>query len=80
VTRAGRPVRLVDTIGAGDAFTSGLLGALARHGVHDAAALAGADLGAVLDEAVLAAALTCERAGADPPTAAEVAAARASRY
>lgn len=75
--RAARPVALVDTIGAGDAFTSGLLAALARAGVRDAAGLAAADLGAALDEAILVAALTCERAGADPPTAAELAAARA---
>jgi len=76
ITRPGRPVQLVDTIGAGDAFTSGLLSALAGAGVHDADTLAGADLGAALDEAILVAALTCERAGADPPTAAEVDAAR----
>jgi fructokinase len=74
--RPARPVRLVDTIGAGDAFTAGLLDALARAGVRDAASLGTADLGGALDEAVLVAALTCERAGADPPTAAEVAAAR----
>ena len=76
IIRPGRAIRLVDTIGAGDAFTSGLLSALAGAGVHDPATLAGADLGAALDEAILVAALTCERAGADPPTAAEVAAAR----
>jgi fructokinase len=70
---AARPVRLVDTIGAGDAFTSGLLDALARAAVHDSPSLAAADLGAALEEAVLVAALTCERAGADPPTAAELA-------
>ena len=71
-----RPVRLVDTIGAGDAFTSGLLDALARAGVRDPVSLAAADLGAALDEAVVVAALTCERAGADPPTTAELARAR----
>lgn len=74
--RPGRRVDVVDTIGAGDAFTSGLLSALAGAGVHDAATLAAADLTAALDEAILVAALTCERAGADPPTAAEVAARR----
>jgi fructokinase len=74
--RPARQVQLVDTIGAGDAFTSGLLDALARSGVRDAASLAAADLGAALDEAILVAALTCERAGADPPTAQEVARAR----
>jgi fructokinase len=71
--RPVRPVQLVDTIGAGDAFTSGLLDALARAGVRDPASLATVDLGAALDEAILVAALTCERAGADPPTAAEIA-------
>jgi fructokinase len=76
LVRAARPVRLVDTIGAGDAFTSGLLSALASAGVHDATTLAAADLGRALDEAILVAALTCERAGADPPSSAEVAAAR----
>jgi fructokinase len=75
VERPTPAIRLVDTIGAGDAFTSGLLGALARGGVRDAPGLAGADLVAALDEAILVAALTCERAGADPPTAADVAAA-----
>lgn len=74
--RPARPVRLVDTIGAGDAFTSGLLDALARAGVDGPASLAAADLGAALDEAVLVAGLTCERAGAEPPTAAELAGAR----
>lgn len=76
IEHPGRKVDVVDTIGAGDAFTSGLLHALARAGVHDVATLAAADLAAALDEAVLVAALTCERAGADPPTAAEVAARR----
>jgi fructokinase len=73
--RPAREIRLVDTIGAGDAFTSGLLGALARTGVRDAPGLAAADLVEALDEAILVAALTCERAGADPPTAAELEAA-----
>jgi len=76
IERPGRPVEVVDTIGAGDAFTSGLLSALAAAGVHDAAALAAADLETALDEAILVAALTCERAGAEPPTAAELAARR----
>jgi fructokinase len=58
---------------------AGLLGALARAGVPDTRPLGAVDLGAALDEAILVAALTCERAGADPPTAAEVDAARAGR-
>jgi sugar/nucleoside kinase (ribokinase family) len=76
VERPSRKVEVVDTIGAGDAFTAGLLSALARAGVHGAAALAAAELTPAPDEAILVAALTCERAGADPPTAAEVAARR----
>ncbi len=68
--RPGRQVRLADTIGAGDAFTAGLLGALARRGLHTPARLAGcsaARLGDAADEAILISALTCERIGADPP-------------
>lgn len=76
IVRPVRPIQLVDTIGAGDAFTSGLLSALARSGVRDAATLAAADLGTAVDAANLVAALTCERAGADPPTAAEAGANR----
>lgn len=76
VERSARKVQLVDTIGAGDAFTAGMLSALSVAGVRDAEQLAAANLDAVLDEAILVAALTCERAGADPPTSAEVARAR----
>jgi fructokinase len=74
--RPARTIELVDTIGAGDAFMSGLLGALAAGGITDAGGLAAVDLAGPLDEAILAAALTCERAGADPPTAAEIELAR----
>ena len=77
VHRDSPPIQLVDTLGAGDAFSSGLLGALAERGAlgRGAAGLAGVDLPAVLDRACLVAALTCARAGADPPTRAEVQAA-----
>jgi len=73
VHRAGRPVRVVDTIGAGDAFTAGLLGGLVRRGLQHPESLRGcgpARLAAVVDEAILVSALTCERIGADPPYAA----------
>jgi fructokinase len=73
--RPGRPVDVVDTIGAGDAFTSGLLNGLARRGLHrDGAigAIADAAMADVLDEAILVASVTCERAGADPPRADEL--------
>jgi len=71
--RPGRAVHVVDTIGAGDAFTAGLLNGLVRRHLHAPASVAtisDAALTDVLDEAVLVSALTCERAGADPPRAA----------
>jgi fructokinase len=76
VSRPARAVTIADTVGAGDAFTSGLLDALARAGRLSPAALeAGLDvaaLGRLLDEAGLVAALTCARAGANPPWRAEL--------
>ncbi|HEV7654316.1 MAG TPA: carbohydrate kinase [Mycobacteriales bacterium] len=75
VHRDAPEVTVVDTVGAGDAFSSGLLGALAERGAlgRGGAGLAGIDLPGVLDRAGLVAALTCARPGADPPTLAEVA-------
>jgi len=70
--RAPRPVEVVDTIGAGDAFMSGLLDALHRSGRLSRAGLAGMDWTEVLDAAGLVAALTCGRAGANPPRRAEL--------
>lgn len=71
----GRRVRVADTIGAGDAFTAGLLGGLARRGLHAPETLRScpsarleALLADVAGEAVLVSALTCERVGADPPS------------
>jgi fructokinase len=75
VRRPGRRVKVVDTVGAGDSFTSALLAGLHRRGLlgldrrEALRAIDTATLGAVLDEAVLASALTCTRPGADPPTA-----------
>jgi fructokinase len=69
--RPGRPVAVVDTIGAGDAFESGLLSGIAHAteprpgGVER---LSDDDLLAVLDRAILVSALTCQREGADPPS------------
>ena len=74
----GRPVAVVDTIGAGDAFTSGLLAGLHRRGLlgpERRAQLTAIDrdtLAEVLDEAVVAAAITCTRRGANPPSASEL--------
>jgi fructokinase len=65
-------VKVVDTIGAGDAFCAGFLAAW-RASVR--AGAASDDLYAVADAAalgVLVASMTCERAGASPPTLEEV--------
>ena len=75
VSSPAYPAPVVDTVGAGDAFMSGLLDALARRGLltpdrlaapSDAATLAG-----VLADAALIAGITCSRPGADPPRRAE---------
>lgn len=70
LTVASLPVDVVDTVGAGDAFTSGLLAALDDRGLLDRAALRRADAGTlreVLAFAARVAAVTCTRHGADPP-------------
>jgi len=85
--RPGRPlvrrdpprVEVVDTVGAGDTLAAGLFSGLVRTGTLTRQALTELpddDLAALLDDAALAAALACTRAGADPPTAAELEAAR----
>jgi fructokinase len=68
--RPARRVAVVDTIGAGDAFTAGLLTGLIRRRLHGAGRLAEVSdetLARIIDDAVLISAVTCERAGADPP-------------
>ena len=78
------PIDLVDTVGAGDSFTSGLLDGLHRSDLVGAArrdALAGIDratLESVVEEAALIAAITCSRPGADPPSRPELDAALAA--
>lgn len=67
-------IELVDTVGAGDSLMAALLAQLnARDllGATRLAGLTGDDLRDVVDYAVKAAAITCTRHGADPPTAAE---------
>jgi fructokinase len=72
VHRPGRKVRVADTVGAGDSFTAGLLGALIRRELHTPDSLRHASLetlAAAADDAILVSSLTCERIGADPPVA-----------
>jgi fructokinase len=77
----GRPVSVVDTVGAGDSFMAALLAGLATRDLLGAVrrpalrALGSETIEALLGDAVTASALTCTRAGADPPTSAELAAA-----
>lgn len=66
----GRTVDVADTVGAGDAFTAGLLSALAQRGLQTPARMAQlstTELADCLTEAVLVSSLTCQKAGADPP-------------
>lgn len=68
-------VTVVDTVGAGDAFSAGLLAGLAERGVTSRAALLDLppdQLEAALRFAAAVAALTCARAGANPPLLGEV--------
>jgi fructokinase len=69
-------VPTVDTVGAGDAFMAGLLAALTTAGGLSPTTLpdvlADDRLTEVLNSAATAAALTCTRPGADPPTALEL--------
>lgn len=80
VSVPSRPVRVADTVGAGDSFMAGLIDGLWGAGLlgPDArAALRAVDeatLRSVLERCAVIAAITVGRPGADPPTAAEVAA------
>jgi fructokinase len=69
-------VTVVDTVGAGDTFTAGLLAAMADDGALGRPGLAfhREALGRWLAFSVRAASLTCTRAGCEPPTRADVAA------
>ena len=90
IARPGRPllhreppsVTVADTVGAGDSLAAGLLTGLLDAGVTSRAALEelpDARLLALVDDAALVAALNCTRVGADPPTRAELEAARSAR-
>jgi fructokinase len=90
IARPGRPlvhrepvrVTVADTVGAGDSLAAGLLSGLLDAGVTSRAALEALsddEVLRVVDDAALVAALNCTRVGADPPTRAELDAARAAR-
>lgn len=68
-------VPVVDTVGAGDAFSAGLLAALADRGVFSREALGNLsndEVASSLRFASAVSALTCMKAGADPPMRLEV--------
>ncbi|MFJ9111323.1 carbohydrate kinase [Streptomyces sp. NPDC102283] len=83
ITVKAPPVDVVDTVGAGDAFMSGTLHALAAHGLLGPGArdrLHAVDRDTVTDvlrHAVASAGVTVSRAGANPPGADELRAALA---
>ncbi len=76
--QAGRRVPVVDTVGAGDAFTGAVLaglstiGALGEDPVARLTAVGPDQWRAVLDLADTVAAITCTRRGANPPTFEEI--------
>ncbi len=76
VEAAGRPVDVADTVGAGDTVTAALLVGLGDLGVLGGrggiGGLADEDVRGILERAAVAAAITCSRAGAQPPTRVEV--------
>lgn len=75
---APQEVEVVDTVGAGDSFMSGLISGLVDSGLlgrgrrEALRASPPDDVGAALDRAVTTSAITCSRAGSNPPTRAEL--------
>ncbi len=67
-------IDVVDTVGAGDSFMSGLLAAMADSGALGAGATVPSEteIGRWLIFAIAAAAITCTRQGAQPPTRVEL--------
>ncbi len=73
-----RPTNMVDTVGAGDSFSGALLDWLSRHGrlrPEGLARLTGPEARSAVEFATAVAAVTCSRAGADPPRRSELPAA-----
>ena len=69
VSTPGVKVEVVDTVGAGDTVGAVLVEGVVKHGLS---ALHGEILRSVLERAAAAAAITCSRAGAQPPFANEL--------
>ena len=69
VSVPGVKVEVVDTVGAGDTVGAILIEGLLRYGFDD---LRGENLFTVLTRATRAAAITCSRAGANPPSSKEL--------
>ncbi|MEZ2390914.1 carbohydrate kinase [bacterium RCC_150] len=75
---AAPKVQVADTVGAGDSFMAALLSGIVDHGLAGAQnrdelhALPAEVLESILDHAARAAAVTVSRAGANPPTRAEI--------
>ncbi len=72
VTVPTHPVRVADTIGAGDTVQGALLAWLVRHRAADLGALSAHDWTEALSYAARAAAVTVSRRGAEPPRADEL--------
>jgi fructokinase len=73
-------VPIVDTVGAGDAFGGGFLAAWTEAGYGRADLADPSARQAATSFAIQVAAVTCERAGADPPTRAELKAGLRARW
>jgi len=72
---SAEPVQVVDTVGAGDTFTAGVLSTMIEAGVTSRPALDACDRDtwiSAIDLGARAAAITCSRRGANPPTRAEL--------
>ena len=77
VHRPARDVAVVDTVGAGDSFTAGMIASLIGRDVYSPARLAECSpdqLAGALDDAILVASVNVQRRGNDPPTLADLAA------
>jgi len=69
VSVPGVKVEVVDTVGAGDTVGAILVEAIVKYGIDN---LVGTTLENALNRAAAAAAITCSRAGANPPTLKEL--------